>query len=205
MALTREQKWERYLEAAREIHACVDGLKAAGLAYNEATANRFAGIIAEWIFRCPEIHSGLISEEGMKQKTPTSDHYFGRKSSGVLVYKKILQGHSVERIAMIIASRSRVHYVSSQENTRLKQFDNKKLIKPKARILEEYSLAVSQMVPFKPRRKQKYVYIINEIEYNSAKEAAKANGCSIDVLNNRCLVDKRGNYPDWSRKDYELS
>lgn len=201
MALTREQKWERYLEAAREIHACVDGLKAAGLAYNSDTANRFSGIIAEWIFRCPEIHSGLISEQGIGQKVPTSDHYFGRKSSGVLVYQKILAGHSVERIAAIIASRSRVHYVSNQENTLLKKFDNKKLIKSKARILEEYELAGINLVQYTRRRKQKYVYTINGIEYNSAKEASAALFCDIQTLNNRCLKDKRGKFPTWIRNE----
>lgn len=201
MPLTRAQKWERYLEAAEEIHACVDGLKFRNLAQKPDTADRFSGIIAEWIFRLPRIHSGLISVEGSKQKTPTCDHYFGRKSSGVLIYNQILAGQSVHRIAAILASRARVHRVSERENTALKKIDSKQLLKSKTRVMQEYAEAGIELIPFTRRREQKYVYIINGIEYNDIMDAAAATGCSHQTVKNRCVKDKRGKYPTWIRKN----
>lgn len=191
--LTKQQKWERNLRSARMIRACVNGLIADGIAEDEDVIDEFSGIIAEWIFRNPVRWSGLISLEALKSpKTPTNDHYFGRKSSGMLVYKYALRGASIKRLAYIIASRSRCHKVTSEENTELKKHDNKELLKPKPMIASEYANANIQLI-----KEEIPVYIINGIEYDTQTEAAKAHNCSVQTVVNRCTNDKRGKFPDW--------
>ena len=196
--LTKEEKWKRYLDIAEELHIMIDALHKKGKLNTHESRERRAGIIAEEIKRAPDTHSGLISLNGMKQKIPTKDHYTGRKASGRLILKKILAGHSVERIASILAWSTRVHYVSRAENEALKKVGCKKNIKSRRDVAWEYQLVVSEMVPFEPRRKQKVVYFIDGVEYNSSKEAAEANRCSIQTAINRC---KNPKFPNWIRKE----
>jgi len=200
--LTKQQRWERYLDIADDLCDMMRPLHEKGKLFKRDVFERRAGIIAEEIKRAPDTHSGLISIEGMKQKNPTKDHFTGRKASGRLILKKIMAGHSVQRIAAILAWSTRVHYISRQENEELKKVDSKKTIKSRRVVQWEYSQVVSQMVPFKPRRKQKYVYIIDGIVYKSAKDAMRVHNCSLTVLNSRCIKDKRGNYPNWKRELY---
>jgi hypothetical protein len=200
--LTKQQRWERYLDIADDLCDMMRPLHEKGKLFKRDVFERRAGIIAEEIKRAPDTHSGLISIEGMKQKNPTKDHFTGRKASGRLILKKIMAGHSVQRIAAILAWSTRVHYISRQENEELKKVDSKKTIKSRRVVQWEYSQVVSQMVPFKPRRKQKYVYIIDGIVYKSAKDATRVHNCSLAVLNNRCIKDKRCNYPNWKRELY---
>lgn len=191
--LTNQEKWERNLRSARMIRACVNGLIADGIAKDEDVIDEFSGIIAEWIFRNPVRWSGFISAEALKSsKTPTYDHYFGRKSSGMLVYMYALRGASIKRLAYIIASRSRCHKVTSEENTELKKHDSKGLLKPKPVVASEYVNANIQLI-----KEQIPVYIINGIEYDTLTAAAEANGCSMITAKNRCTQDKRGKFPDW--------
>lgn len=191
--LTNQEKWERNLRSARMIRACVNGLITDGIAEDEDVIDEFSGIIAEWIFRNPVRWSGFISLEALKSsKTPTYDHYFGRKSSGMLVYMYALRGASIKRLAYIIASRSRCHKVTSEENTELKKHDNKQSLKPKPMIASEYANANIEII-----KEQIPVYIINGIEYDTLTEAAVAHNITSVTVKNRCLQDKRGNYPDW--------
>jgi len=191
--LTNQEKFERNLRSARMIRACINGLIADGIAEDEDVIDEFSGIIAEWIFRNPVRHTGYISLEALKlKKTPTNDHYFGRKSSGMLVYMYALRGASIKRLAYIIASRSRCHKVTSEENTELKKHDSKNLLKTKPMVVSEYVNANIQLT------KEKIpVYIINEIEYNTQTEAAKVHNCSVQTVVNRCVTDKRGKFPNW--------
>lgn len=194
--LSREEKWERNLRTARMIRACVDGLIADGIAYDEDVMNEFSGIIAEWIFRNPVRHSGYISLKALNSsKTPTDDHYFGRKSSGILIYQYALRGASVKRLAYIIASRSRCHQVTSKQNTELKKHDTRGLLKSKSVIKAEYASANIEMI-----KKPVSVYIIDDIVYDTAIDAAKAHNVSAITVNNRCTKDKRGNFLNWKRE-----
>lgn len=195
--LTKQEKWERNLRSARMIRACVNGLIAEGIAHDEDVIDEFSGLVAEWIFRNPVRHSGWISLKALNSsKTPTNDHYFGRKSSGVLVYMNALRGASVKRLAYIIASRSRCHKVTSEENTELKKHDSKQLLKPKPMIAAEYVSANIQMT-----KEETVIYIINGIEYDTLVEAAKANDCAPMTIKKRCMEDKRGKFPGWK---YEI-
>ena len=173
--LSNQEKWQRNLRAARMIRACVDGLIAEGIADDDDVANEFSGIIAEWIFRNPVRHSGYISREAMDSwKTPTDDHYFGRKSSGVLVYR----------------------YARAGANTLLKAFDCRSLLKTKTQIASEYEAASIHLV-----KKIKTVYIIDGIEYDTLSDVARAWDITLPTVKNRIYNDKRGNYPTWKSEE----
>lgn len=191
--LSQPQKWERNLRAARMIRACVNGLIADGIAEDKDVMDEFSGILAEWIFRNPVRHSGYISVEALNSsKTPTDDHYFGRKSSGILLYRYALRGASIKRLAYIIASRSRCHQVTSAENTELKKHDTRSLLKPKPVQQAEYAAAKITMI-----KKKITVYIIDDIEYNTLTDAALAHNVGLITVKNRCTQDKRGKFPTW--------
>jgi hypothetical protein len=191
--LSQQQKWDRNLRAARMIRACVDGLIADGIAEDEDVMDEFSGILAEWIFRNPVRHSGYISVEASNSpKTPTDDHYFGRKSSGILLYRYALLGASIKRLAYIIASRSRCHQVTSGENTELKKHDTRGLLKPKPVQQAEYATAKIIMI-----KKKITMYIIDDIEYNTLTDAALAHNVGLITVKNRCTQDKRNKFPNW--------
>lgn len=191
--LSQQQKFERNLRTARMIRACVNGLIADGIAEDEDVMDEFSGIIAEWIFRNPVRHSGYISVEALNSsKTPTDDHYFGRKSSGILLYRYALRGASIKRLAYIIASRSRCHQVTSDQNTKLKKHDTRGLLKPKPVQQAEYAAAKITMI-----KKKITVYIIDDIEYNTLTDAAQAHNVGLITVKNRCTQDKRGKFPNW--------
>ncbi len=198
--LTKQERWQRYLDIADDLCDMMLPLHKKGKLFKKDVFERRAGIIAEEIKRAPNTYSGLISIEGIKQKTPTLDHFTGRKASGRLILKKIMAGHSVHRIAAILAWSTRVHRVSRTENEDLKKVDTKKPIKSRRDVEWEYSQVVSQMVPFTRRREQKHVYNIYGIGYNSKSEAAVAHNCSEQTIHNRCVVNKSKKWSDWKRE-----
>lgn len=195
--LTKQERWERYLESAEMLFAFVEGLKITGKINNPRIVNKLCGLIAEELYRVPATNIGLISENAAKSKKKTPDHYHGRKASGDLICKMILRGCSIQRIALLIWSRSRVIYVTSAENTRLKKFDGKNPYKTFKEAMSEYSAAnVSKLIPYS----QKTIYLIDGIEY-TAIEACTTYKISAQTLKNRCTKDKRGKYPTWQVKE----
>jgi hypothetical protein len=202
MALTKQEKWERYLDIADDLCLMMRPLHEKGKLHERSVFERRAGLIAEEIKRAPNTPSGFISIEGMKQKTPTLDHFTGRKASGRLILKKIMAGHSVKRIAAILAWSTRVHRVSRAENEALKKVDCKKPIKSRKDVAREYELVSAQMVPYKSRRMQKTFFIINGIEYNSAKDVAVAHSCSVNVVYTRCKSNSK-TFKNWQKKEIE--
>ncbi len=165
--LTKQDRWDRCMQAAIRIRACINGLKAEGLENDPETVIFFSGIIGEWIYRLPFDQSGLISKKAANSKrTPTSDHYFGRTASGQLLYQQVVNGASAERIAYILRSRCRVHLVTSAENTKLKYVDCKKHLKSKKQIQEEYKAAGITLIPrVRKQKPHKYVYLIDDVVY----------------------------------------
>jgi len=198
--LAKEQRWERYLDIADDLCDMMRPLHEKGKLNIKHVFERRAGLIAEEIKRAPNTYSGLISIEGIKQKNPTLDHFTGRKASGRLILKKIMAGHSVKRIAAILAWSTRVHRVSRAENEALKKVDTKKTIKTRRDVEWEYSQVVSPMVAFTPRRKQKYVYNIYDVVYNSTSEAAAAHNCSEKDIYYRCVTATSKKWSGWKRK-----
>lgn len=203
MALTKQQQFERCLTAAKLVKVWMDAQIAAGFDSKDEI-NFTTGIFAEVIHRLPKITSGYISEKALTSKGyTTKDHYFGRKISGELIYENIMKGASINRLALIMMSRSRCHEVTSAENTLLKKFDTKKKFKSKLDVINEYEAAGIVLVhlPRVARRKTpKTVYIIDGVEY-TGQAAMEKFGISQSTLWTRCNSKaKKGKYVSWTKK-----
>lgn len=203
MALTKEEKWNRYLESAELIMSFIDGMRINGLLDNPRQVNKVTGLIAEELHRVPTTPIGLISKKAAKLKrTPTADHYFGRKASGELIFKMIMRGCSLERIALLIWSRTRIIWVTSAENTLLKKFDGKNPHKTWNEVMGEYSAANIHLIKHERKKKpQKYVYLIEGVVYTRDEACEKFN-ISPATLTTRCTSEaKKGKFTEWLRKE----
>lgn len=203
MALTKQERWERYLESAELIMAFIDGMRINGLLNNPRQVNKVTGLIAEELHRVPTTSIGLISKKAAKLKrAPTPDHYFGRKVSGEVIFKMIMRGCSIERIAMLIWSRTRIIWVTSKENTLLKKYDGKNPNKTWKEVLKEYSTAKIELIKHERKKKpHKYIYIIHGIVYTRDEACEKFNITPTRLTNNCVGLDKRGKYTEWQRKE----
>jgi hypothetical protein len=196
--LSPQERYERYVESAEVLFSCVEGFKLTGDINNTRKVNKLCGLIAEELHRVPVTPIGLISKKASKLKKKTADHYYGRKVSGELIFKMIMRGCSIKRIALLIWSRSRVIYVTSAENTRLKKFDGKNPHKSFNEAMLEYKYAkISELVKYYPNVSNN-IYIIDGIEYNDSNDACTALNIDYTTLYTRCKSkSKKGKYTEW--------
>jgi hypothetical protein len=200
--LTKQQRLERYTESAEMIYSFIEGYKLTGDINNPRKLNKLCGLIGEELHRVPNTPIGLISTKALKsKKKPTADHYFGRKVCGDLIFKMFMRGCSIKRIALIIWSRSRVIYVTSAENNRLKKFDGKNQHKSFKEAMLEYSKAkVSTLVKYQTKTSNN-IYIVDGIEYDDASTACATLNVDYSTLYSRCNSNaKKGKYTSWTMK-----
>lgn len=154
------------------------------------------GLIAEGLHRMKPIHTGLISVEANQPKIKIcKEHFFGRLSSAKKIVQKIAEGKwSEERLILFIRSRSRVHYTTSHENMRLRDFDH-------LYWREAYKQVGIQLVKFSPRREKKYIYNIDGMDYN-VNSAAEKYGCTTDIVLYRC-GSKSPKWSNWKKVKIE--
>jgi hypothetical protein len=150
------------------------------------------GLIAEGIHRMKPIHTGLISEEANRAGVKICrEHFFGRLGSAKLLMKKIAEGRwSDDRLVAFIQSRSRVHYTTSAENQRLKNYDH-------LHWRAAYKQAGICLVDFSPRRKKKYIYNIDGMVYNVDAAAEKYGITNATVLY-RCNSNSK-KWANWKK------
>lgn len=152
------------------------------------------GLIAEGLHRTPPIHTGLISEECAnrdKGARKTKEHYFGRLQSAKIIMDQIAQCKSFDRIVAVVKSRSRVHYTTPEENTRLKKYGH-------LFWREAYEQAGIKLIPYVKANK-KYVYIIENVVYNSINEVAEKYQIQPATAYGR-VVSKSKNFKEWKRE-----
>lgn len=160
----------------------------------QETLDFATGLVAEGLHRLKPKHTGLIS---VKANHPgvkiCKEHFFGRLASAKKLMQKIAEGKwTDDRLVQFIDSRSRVHYTTSDENQRLRNYDH-------LHWREAYRQAGIQLVQFAPRREQKYVYNIDGMAYNVA-DAAKKYNCTKAVVLYRCN-SKSKKWTKWQRKN----
>lgn len=199
MALSKQEKWERCLARARRIRACVNGLSAEDL-LDEETINDFSGIIAEWIHRCPVEWSGLISKAKLEEiksgyAYATYDHWHGRKTSGELVFEQVVKGASLNRIAYILRSRSRVHKVTKTENNELKAHDTKIKFKGPGHARKEYTSAKIELI----NPDEILIYNICGIDYSKKSAKIEFNIDQIEL--NKRINSKTKKWSEWRKKE----
>ncbi len=161
------------------------------------------GLIRNGIFDCPAIDSGLVSEKGqhLKKSELTKEHFHPRQASAFKMFEMLDAGATFDDLVAFIKKVCQVNYVTNEENIALKPYQ--KLGSGYDTWEEQYDAVGIKLVPYvrkKPIRKQKHVYIINDIEYKSSKEAADANSCKIQDVYNRCKSQSK-KYVSWIRKE----
>ena len=161
------------------------------------------GLIRNGIFDCPAIDSGLVSEKGqhLKKSQLTKEHFYPRQASAFKMFEMLDASATFDDLVAFIKKVCQVHYVTNEENIALKPYQ--KLGSGYDTWEEQYDAVGIKLVPYvrkKPIRKQKYVYIINDIEYKSSKEAADANSCKIQDVYYRCKSQSK-KYTGWIRED----
>lgn len=188
MTLTREQK------ATLVAELCITAYEKFK-DYPEEAIEYIMGICgAEGIFRVPYKRTGLISERALKDKeetgkTPTPEHYFGRKESARKIFEQIAKGKDLTRIRNVVLSRSRVHLVTSKENNELKKHGD-------LPWRQAYAKCAIKLVEYEGRKIKK-INISGKI-FSSAKEVSMEYDLPINSVYQRLT----GKIKKWSHWKY---
>jgi hypothetical protein len=154
------------------------------------------------IFDCPIIFTGFVSKKGQHLKVSelVKEHFYPRQASAHKMFEMLDAGVTKEELTAFIIKVCQVHYVTKEENEALKKFQ--KIGSGYDTWEEQYEAAGIELVPYVRKTAKKYMYIIEGVRYNNILDVMKKYNCSQGAVNNRCLKDKRGLYPDWKRELY---
>ena len=151
------------------------------------------GLVAELLFRLkPANEQKMISVKANELPAfkRCKEHYFGRKASADLIFYQIDKGISKRRLVAIIKSRTRVHLTTSKENMILRKYSH-------LHWREAYRQAGIQLIPY---HRNKYVYIVDGIEYNDMDEVTQKFNISKAAAAARFTSQaKKGKYQGWKR------
>lgn len=152
------------------------------------------------IFDLGEAYTGYASESaiatGLPKSKLTGEHIFPRNQSAKQILRRLSQGPiSVERLALFLRSRCRVHITTKEENLALVPFQKQ----DGYHWRKGYRDAGISLVEYDFPRKNKYVYIAEGIRYNSINEIAQKYGMSNDGVRYR-VRSKSNKFKEWSRE-----
>lgn len=161
---------------------------------------RAIGLITDGFHQCKAIHSGLVSENAqhLKVSQMTKDHYLSRKKGAIKIFEMIDAGATIDELTAFVIEVCNVHYVTKRENLDLIPYQKNTALYPTWQ--EQYAAAGIKLVPYIKKSNKKYVYIINEIEYNSPNDAAIANDCKISDVYYRCIKSNSEYFSAWTIK-----
>lgn len=154
--------------------------------------------IKEIIYSCPEIHSGYVSETAKDylSKHVCKEHFYSRTQSAkkIINYMEtgILNEAKLERFENFLKSRSRVHYVTSEENRNLIKYQYDEAL---VHWKHQYDAAGVKLVKW-DKNPNKYKYCIDGIEYMSPTEIAAKYNIATSTVTKRCLSP---NFTTWER------
>lgn len=159
---------------------------------------RAIGLITDGIYQCKPVHSGLVSKsaEHLTVSKITKEHYHSRKRCARKIFAMLDEGATLDQLTDFIIEACSVHYVTKAENHLLVRYQ--KDIENYPTWQEQYAAAGIELVPYIKKSVQKYVYIIDEIEYKNLNEAAEANNCKITDVYYRCITSKSKKYSNWT-------
>lgn len=90
-----------------------------------------ARLMSQMIYELPKVHSGKASTEAIRKKLsdfswqPSKDHFHVRSVGGMLLVELLPGSLSKESIRGILLQHAEVHFVTSEENTKLRPFQRK--------------------------------------------------------------------------------
>ena len=188
------QKYYDLAENCMNLHA--------GSRHSESLRLSAINLIRNGIFDCPIIFTGFVSKKGQHLKVSdlVKEHFYPRQASAHKMFEMLDAGATKEELVAFIIKVCQVHYVTKEENEALKKFQ--RIGSGYDTWEEQYEAAGIELVPYVRKTAKKYVYIIEGIRYSGILDVMKKYNCSLATVNNRCVKDKRGLYPDWKRELY---
>ena len=185
---------ERYYSLVRIARAMVLGIQ------DEVDLRTAINCLMNGIFKLPSIKTGLASQEALKlpSNKRTPEHFYGRTESAERLIKELKENpdRSDKAIVAFLKSRARIHYVTKSENMALRTYSKKN---PKTHWRKSYRECGIDLVEFAVIKKQKYVYMVDDVVYNTLKEAATIYRISVEGARNRFFKAKK--YPNWIAKE----
>ena len=179
---------------------CVKLLELTNITPDRFLARTFGTIV----FECPVVFSGFVSKNvidpyGFRVDKVTYEHFISRQKHGL----NILNYHrespvTEERMLELLKYGSQIHYVTSEENTRLAPIQNN-LATRDLEWQQQYKLAGIELIP-DPGRPPLYFYwkyVIGDTLWPNVAEAAKAN----DLTHEELLKRVRSTAKKWA--DYK--
>lgn len=167
---------------------------------NETDVRTAINCLMNGIFKLPSNKTGLASLAALKlpSNKRTPEHFYGRTASAERLIKELMKNpnRSDKAIVAFLKSRARIHYVTKAENMALRSYNK---IKPKALWREAYRECGVELVELPVGRAQKYVYIVDDVVYNTIKDAADAYNISYEAARNRFFKAKK--FPNWIAKE----
>lgn len=186
----------KFATAAKVTIALFDGWKNFG--YDQSYYKKMVTTISDVIYQCPKIPSGYISEKayGLTSKELCKEHFYSRTQSARkmvdLMQKGILSSSRIDRFEKFMKSRARVHYVTSQENTKLIKYQNNPELN---HWKKQYDAAGIELREY-DKSKPKIYYSIDDINFDTASHVAKHYNCHTSTVHSRCSSEK---WPEWKR------
>jgi len=132
------------------------------------------------LFDLGNIDTGYVSsaaiETGKPKNKLTAEHIYPRNRSAIQIINRVLSGKPIskKRLASWIKSRCRTHTTTGKENTALVELQKK----PDYHWRKGYNEAGIILQQHKFPGKQKLVYFVDDIVYNSIHEVCAAYGIS---------------------------
>lgn len=190
--MQNQSRESEYSELVRIVRSLVP------MIHNEDSEKIIVSMIRNEIFMLPNILTGMVSVEAsiLPSNKRTKEHFFSRTESAKRLILELQRNpnRSDRAIINFLKSRSRVHQVTKVQNRALKSYNEKN---PGVHHTKAY--AECNIVLISAERKRKYVYIVDDIEYNTLQEVANEYGLSLEGARYRFKKSKK--FPTWIIKE----
>ena len=167
---------------------------------NETEKEVAIKFIVDYLHHLPIIFTGLVSEDANKlpYNKMTNDHFFSRTQTAKKIFDFLdKKEFSDNRLALFIQSRCRVHKITKKENMDLRKIMNNKK-NTNIHWREAYKNLGINLVQYVNKSK-KYVYNIEDLEYNSISEISRIYKISTSTVYYRCN-SKSEKFKNWQSK-----
>lgn len=157
------------------------------------------------IFDMAPIDIGLVSENaiksGKKKSKLTKEHIYPRSRQAIKIINMIIDGATVDEVRETLLLSCQIVITTKEENIALVPLQKK----PDYDWKEGYKkLGIRVVKHTFPSSRQKWVYKVDGIVYNSQQDAADAHGCTLWAAQQRFTTEaKRSKFKGWTRHEAE--
>ena len=157
------------------------------------------------IFDMASIDIGLVSENainsGKKKSKLTKEHIYPRSRQAIKIINMILDGATVDEVREMLLLSCQVVITTKEENISLVPLQKREDYFWKDGYAE---LGIKMKEYTFPSSRQKWVYKVDGIVYNSIQDAADAHGCTLWAAQQRFTTEaKKSKFEGWTRHEAE--